>query len=298
MSASASAPRPAPSPRVGVPAPVLVLGAIASVQVGSAVAKGLFDRAGPTGTVLLRLVFSALALVAVSRPGVRSWRRRTLGLAALFGISLAAMNWSFYQAIDRIPLGVAVTVEFVGPLTVAVVGSRRPLDVGWAVLAGAGVALLTGGGGQVAVAGILLALLAGAFWAAYILLSQRVGRAVPGLQGLAVALVVGAVVLAPAGALAEGGRLLHPGVLGTGLAVATLSSAVPYSLELAALRRLPAAVFGVLMSLEPAMAALAGFVVLGERLHPRELVAILLVSLASAGATLTHPRRAGRSSSG
>lgn len=274
--------------RAAVPAPLLVLAAIASVQIGAAIAKELFATAGPTGTVLLRLGFAALVLALVARPSPRLPDRRA-GLTVLaFGLVLAAMNLSFYEAIARIPLGVAVTVEFLGPLGVAVAGSRRWLDGLWVVLAGAGVAMLAGAGGAVSVSGVAFALVAGAGWAAYILISQRVGRAFPGASGLALALAVATMALLPFGVVGGGLTLLHPRVLAIGFAVAMLSSAVPYSLELTALRRLPASVFGVLMSLEPAMAALAGFVVLGESLRVRQLAAIGCVSVASAGATLAR----------
>jgi inner membrane transporter RhtA len=267
------------------PAPALVLVAIASVQTGSAIAKRLFEQAGPGGLVLLRLLFAAVVLLALTRPALRRHRPVDLRLAVVFGLVLAAMNLSFYEAADRIPLGVAVTFEFVGPLAVAVGGSRRGLDLLWGLLAAAGVIALSEGGGAQGV-GILLALVAGGFWAAYILVSQRVGRVFPGTAGLALACAVGSAAVLPVGVLDGGTALLRPGVLFGGFVVALLSSAVPYSLELAALRRMSAAVFGVLMSLEPAMAALAGLVVLGETLAPRQLLGMALVCMASAGATL------------
>ena len=197
------------------------------------------------------------------------------------------MNLSFYASIDRIPLGVAVTFEFVGPLGVAVFGSRRPLDLVWVGLAACGILLLSDfGSGDLDGLGVALALLAGAFWAAYILVAARVGQNIPGNDGLAIAMAVAAVLLIPVGVADAGADLLQPAVLAVGAAVALLSSVIPYTLELEALRRLPAGVFGVLMSLEPAVAALAGFVVLGEALGARELVAIALVAAASAGAAL------------
>jgi inner membrane transporter RhtA len=264
---------------------VLVLGAVASVQFGSAFAKGLFDEAGPGGTVFLRVCSAAVVLALIWRPELRGHGRRELALALLFGISLAAMNFAFYSAIDRIPLGIAVTFEFVGPLGVAVFGSRRARDLIWVVLAAAGILLLSDfGGADLDGLGVALALLAGAFWAAYILLSVRVGRAFPGGSGLALAMLIATVPLAPIG-IAEGGAdLISPSVLAVGIGVGMMSSAIPYTLELEALRRMPAGVFGVLMSLEPAVAATAGFVVLGEDLAVREVVAILLVVAASAGA--------------
>jgi inner membrane transporter RhtA len=274
-----------------VPAPALVLTSIASVQMGSALAARLFDRAGPAGVVWLRLAFGAVIMLALSRPALRGRSRRSLGVAVMFGISLAAMNWSFYEALSRMPLGPAVTVEFIGPLTVAIAGSRRILDIGWAALAAMGVVLLTSGGvSGVTVSGILLAALAGAFWGCYILLSQRVGRHFPGVTGLSLALAVGAVLMVPAGVIGAGSRIGSGPVLLGGAAVALLSSVVPYSLELTALRSLPSAVFGVLMSLEPAMAALAGMLVLHQHLLAREYGAIACVVLASAGATITARR--------
>ena len=263
-----------------------MLAAVASVQFGAALAKTLFDDLGPGGTVFLRVLFAAAVLLALWRPSLAGRSRRDLLLVAAFGVSLAGMNLSFYEALDRIPLGIAVTFEFVGPLGVAVGGSRRALDVLWAILAAAGILLLSDFGdfGGLDTAGVGFALLAGGLWAAYILLSARVGRVFPGGSGLALALVASSALLVPAGIADGGGELLQPELLAIGAAVAMLSSAIPYSLELESLRRLPEAVFGVLMSLEPAMAALAGFVVLGQDLRTRELVAILLVVAASAGA--------------
>jgi len=264
---------------------VLVLGAVTSVQFGSAIAKGLFDEVGVGGTVFLRVFTAAIVLALIWRPPLRGLSRRELVVAVLFGISLAGMNLAFYSALDRIPLGIAVTLEFVGPLGVAVFGSRRPLDLAWVALAAAGILLLSDfGGAGLDGLGVALALLAGAFWAAYILLSVRAGQAFPGGSGLALAMLVATVPLAPIG-IAEGGAdLLAPAVLAVGIAVGMMSSAIPYTLELEALRRMPAGVFGVLMSLEPAVAATAGFIILGEDLAAREIVAILLVVAASAGA--------------
>jgi inner membrane transporter RhtA len=275
-----------------VPAPLLVVAGVASTQAGAAVAKTLFDDLGSTGTVLLRTVFAAVVLYLLWRPRIAGHGRADLLTAAAFGVALAAMNWTFYAALDRIPLGIAVTIEFVGPLAVAVLGSRRPLDFTWIVLAAVGILLLARGGGEVQTAGVLLALLAGFFWAMYILLSARTGQAFPGGSGLALAMVFGSVLLLPAGVADAGEALLDPGLLAIGFGVAMLSSAIPYSLELEALRRLPPRVFGILLSLEPAMAALAGFLVLGEGLSLRECVAIALVAAASAGASLTAAEHA------
>ena len=270
-----------------MPAPLLVLAGVASTQVGAATAKTLFDDLGSSGTVLVRTVFTALVLCLLWRPRLTGHTRSDLITAAAFGVALAAMNWSFYAALDRIPLGIAVTIEFVGPLSVAVLGSRRPLDFTWVVLAAAGILLLARGGGDVETAGVLLALLAGFFWAMYILLSVRTGRAFPGGSGLAIAMVLGSFLLLPVGVADGGDALLDPGLLAIGFCVAMLSSAIPYSLELEALRRLPARVLGILLSTEPAVAALAGFLVLGEGLRLRDAVAIALVAAASAGASFT-----------
>ena len=264
---------------------LLVLAGIASVQFGAAFAKSLFDELGPGGTVFLRVLFAALVLAAVWRPSVRGRSRSDWRLIALFGLSLAAMNLAFYESLDRIPLGVAVTFEFVGPLGVAIAGSRRALDLAWVALAAAGILLLSDfGTADLDGLGVLLALVAGGFWATYILVSVRVGRRFSGGNGLALAMGVGALMLVPVGVADGGGELLVPWILAAGLAVAILSSVIPYSFELEALRRMPTGVFGVLMSLEPAAAALAGFIVLDEGLATREVVAIALVVAASAGA--------------
>jgi inner membrane transporter RhtA len=268
-----------------IPPTLLVLAAVTSVQFGGALAKTLFDEVGPGGAVFLRVLFAALVLAAVWRPATGGRARTDRRLLLAFGFVLVAMNLSFYEALDRIPLGIAVTLEFVGPLGVAVAGSRRPLDVLWVVLAAGGILLLSDfGAADLDGLGVALALTAGAFWAAYILLSVRVGRAFEGGQGLALAMLAGAAMLAPVGVADGGGDLLSAEVLAIGAAVAVLSSAIPYTLEMESLRRMPEGVFGVLMSLEPAMAALAGFIVLGEGLASRELVAIVLVVAASAGA--------------
>jgi|SRR3954452_5213080 inner membrane transporter RhtA len=267
-----------------VPAPGLVVVGIASVQVGAAFATKLFDDLGPAGTVLLRVLFAAIVLCAIWRPVPRAHSGPDLRLAALFGLVLAFMNLSFYEALDHIHLGIAVTLEFVGPLGVAIVGSRTRLDVLWAALAAGGV-LLLGGVGTPDLTGVIFALVAGAFWAAYILLNARVGQAFAGGSGLAMAMAIGTLPLIPIGIADAGSNLLHPGLLAIAFGVAMLSSVVPYSLELEALRRIRPHVFGVLMSIEPAMAALAGFVVIGQSLSALDVAAIALVVTASAGAT-------------
>jgi inner membrane transporter RhtA len=270
------------APRRSV-APLLVVGGVLSVQLGAAAATTLFDEVGPIGTVFYRLLFAAIALVAVWRPNPRGAERGALALAAAFGFTLAAMNLCFYEALDRIPLGIAVTLEFVGPLTVALLGSRRALDLAWVALAAAGIVLLTGPSGSAEAVGILLALIAGGFWGAYIVLSARVGRAFAGGDGLALAMVVAAALMTAPGITAGGGDLLDARVAAVGAGVALLSSAIPYSLELEALRRLRVGAFGVLMSLEPAIAALVGLVALDQGLAATEVAGILCVVAASAG---------------
>lgn len=273
------------------PSPALVLGAIASVQFGSAIAATLFARVGPGGAVLLRLTSAMIVLVALWRPRLRGRTRRELVLAAAFGFVLAGMNLSFYNAIHRIPLGIGVTIEFVGPLAVAVAGSRRPVDLVWVVLAAAGIlALARGQAHGIDGLGAALALVAGILWAGYILLNARVGRAFERGTGLALAMCVAALLAAPVGLIQGGSHLLDPRSLVLGSAVGMLSSAIPYSFELEALRRIATSVFGVLMSLEPAMAALAGFLVLGQNLSARALAGIALVVIASVGASRSWRR--------
>jgi inner membrane transporter RhtA len=269
-----------------VPSPALVVGAIASVQFGAAIAATLFDRIGPAGTVLLRLTFGSLVLLAVWRPRLAGRSRRELMLAAVFGVVLGAMNLSFYGALSRVPLGIAVSLEFVGPLTVALLGSRRLLDFVWVGLAAVGIIALTQGDGHgLNGLGVALALLAGVFWGAYILLNARLGQVFPGGTGLALAMCVGTVVAVPFGVVEGGSQLLGGEALLAGAAVGVLSSAIPYSLEVEALRRIATSVFGVLMSLEPGFAALAGLTVLGQHLGARVLVGIALVIAASVGAS-------------
>ena len=262
-----------------------VLVGILSVQFGAAVAKDLFDRIDPTAMVFLRLLTSALVLLAIARPAMRGRTREDWLVVAAFGATLGLMNWAIYQSFARIPLGIAVTIEFVGPLAIAVVGSRRARDLVWVGLAGIGVALLGFEPEGVTVPGVLFALLAGASWAAYILLSASTGRRWPGLDGLAVASVLATVLLAGPAVATGGSALLEPDILALGAAVGLLSSVIPYSFEMAALRTLRPAVFGILKSLEPAVAALAALVVLQEMLAPVQWLAMACVIVASVGAT-------------
>ena len=275
-----------PSPADRVPPAALVVAAVTSVQFGGALAKTLFDEVGPGGAVFMRTLFAALVLAAIWRPRLTGHSRRDLLLIVVFGLSLAGMNATFYASLDRIPLGIAVTFEFVGPLGVAVFGSRRPLDLVWVALAAAGILLLSDFGA---------ADLDGARRGPRPDRRRLLGRLHPDRRprrpGASRAAAASrspcwsrCVPLTPLGIADGGSELLVGSVLATGFAVAMLSSAIPYTLELEALRRLPAGVFGVLMSLEPAAAAAAGFIVLGEDLQAREIVAILLVVAASAGA--------------
>ncbi|ALO98830.1 Transporter [Streptomyces hygroscopicus subsp. limoneus] len=280
--------RPAGGPALGTG---LVLGGLLAQEFGAAMAASLFPRAGALGIVALRLTVSAVLLLAVCRPRVRGHRRADWTVIVAFGVALAGMNTLFYQAIARIPLGTAVTLEVLGPLVLSVVTARRATSWLWAALALGGVALLGRGGlDSLNGAGVGFALGAAALWAAYILLSARTGARFPKADGLALAMAVGAVLSLPAGLADAGGRLLDPLTLGLGAAVAVLSSALPYTLEMLALRRLAPAAFAVLMSLAPAVAALAGYLVLNQSLTGIDLVAITLVVTASAGAVRASSR--------
>ncbi|WP_237089625.1 EamA family transporter [Nocardioides dokdonensis] len=268
----------------------LVLVGIASVQLGASFAKSIFDEIAPTTMVWLRLASSVLVLALVVRPRVRGRSRRDWAVVVAFGLSLGLMNWAIYQSFARIPLGVAVTIEFIGPLSLAVLGSRRARDLVWVALAGLGVALLGFDGADLTWAGVGFALLAGGAWAAYILLSAETGRHWEGVDGLVLASLVAALLLMPFAVGVGGTDLLDPRILLIGAAVGLLSSVIPYSCELVALRRLRPAVFGILMSLEPAAAALAGIVVLGELLGAVQYAAVACVVLASIGATRSQRR--------
>lgn len=267
----------------------LVLGACASVQFGAAVATHLIDGTSPTGAALLRVAIAGLALVAFTRPRPWRWDRAQWSAVVRLGVALGAMNGFFYAGLDRIPLGAAVTLEFLGPLLLAAALSRRALDLLWVALAMTGVALLGAGAfaGDITLdpVGVACVLAAGAFWAAYIPAGQAVGRLIPGSGGLAVAFLVASVALAPFGAPGVAGAAWTPQLAVFAFGTAMLSSLIPFLLEFAALRRLPQRVFGVLLVLEPVFAAAAGFLVLGQSLGPAGLAAIAAVVCASAGAT-------------
>jgi inner membrane transporter RhtA len=270
-----------------IPPVWLVVWGIISVQVGAAIAKDLFHLVPPTALVWLRLFTSAVILLIMARPRLPGHSRRDWLIVLGFGVSLMTMNWAIYQSFARIPLGIAVTIEFLGPLAVAVIGSRRLRDLIWVLLAATGVALLGASRATLSPAGVGFALLAGLGWACYILLSAQTGRRWPGLTGLALASMVGAIALAPPAILDAGSRLLNSTVLALGVAVGLLSSVIPYSFELMALRRIPPRVFSILMSLEPAAAALAAMIVLGEILTLIQWLAMACVVIASIGATST-----------
>ncbi|MGW2740821.1 EamA family transporter [Streptomyces sp. NPDC001450] len=298
-SATAPSTQQAPAPSGGVPrrlgslGPVgLVLAGGISVQFGGALAVTLMPRAGALGVVTLRLLAAAVVLLVVCRPRLRGHSRTDWGTVVVFGITMGAMNGLFYEAVARIPLGPAVTLEVLGPLALSVLASRRAINAVWAGLALAGVFLLGGGGfSDLDPTGVAFALGAGAMWAAYIVFSARTGRRFPQADGLALAMAVAALLFLPLGIVEAGTRLLDPTTVALGSAVALLSSVLPYTLELLALRRLPASTFAILMSLEPALAATAGFLILGQALSATEAAAIALVIAASIGAVRTQVGR-------
>ncbi|AXK37002.1 EamA family transporter [Streptomyces armeniacus] len=262
-----------------------------SLQFGAAVAALLFPRAGAIGVVAMRLTFSALIMLALCRPRLRGYTRTDWTAAVGLGLALGAMNTLIYQAIARIPLGAAVTLELLGPLVLSVVAARRAVSLLWAALALTGVYLLGSSGfSELNFTGVGFALAAGATWVAYIMLNARVGARFPKADGLALAMGVAALISAPVAVVSTGTALLDPVTLALGAAVAVLSSGLPYTLDLFALRRLPQATFAVLMSLMPVAAATAGFVVLGQGMEPLELLAVALVIAASVGAVRTEPR--------
>ena len=291
MADETAAARPAAAGSAPRLSPVwLVLAGVMSVQLGAVVSKGLFGEIPPVGMVFLRLLTSSLILVALARPRLGGRGAGDWGPVLALGFALGAMNWAFYESFARIPLGVAVTIEFAGPLLLAAFGSRRPRDLVWVGLAALGIALFGGGPTRVDPLGFALALFAGGCWALYIVSTAATGRRWAGVEGLAVASTIAALAIAPFAALAAGERLLEPRLLAFGALVGLLSSVIPYSLEMAALRTLPPRVFGILMSLEPAAAALAAAVVLSEWLTPLQLLALACVTAASVGAA-----RSGRS---
>lgn len=277
-----------------VPASLLAVAAIFSVQFGNALVGSLFDRVGPLGAAALRLGLAALILLIVVRPRVRDWGARTWLGVVLLGLGMGGMNVFIYLAIDRIPIGIAVTIELMGPLAVAAAGIRRLVDAGWVLLAIGGILLLgLDGSGAVNLVGAACAAVAAAFWALYILASARLGARVRGVDGLVAAMVVAALVVVPVGAADAAVAVRQsPSLLLAFVGVALLTSAIPYALEFLALKRMSTRVFGVLSSLGPAVAALAGLVVLHQRLDLGQMLAVLLVVCASAGVVATSRRGA------
>lgn len=278
-----------PSSVVG-PATLMVLGSCTSLQIGAALATHLFPATGPSGATLLRLGLAAGALLVATRPGIRTWTRAQWRAVILFGLTLAGMNGFFYAAIARIPLGIAVTIEFLGPLTLAAVLSRRARDLAWVLLALAGVVALgwrDGGGSSLDVTGVVFVLIAAVFWALYILAGARASTEVPGRGALAVAMTIAALILTPGGMRGAEHIADRPGLMLVALGTALMASIVPYSLEFAAMRRIPRRAFGILLSLEPAVATFAGWLVLGQRVGLLALAAIVAVVSASVGSTLT-----------
>ncbi|MGC4109198.1 MAG: EamA family transporter [Nocardioides sp.] len=275
-----------------VPPVWLVVFGIVSVQLGAGIAKDLFDDAAPLTLVWLRLATSAVVLAVVVRPDLRGRTSTDWQVALAFGAVLGTMNWAIYESFSRIPLGLAVTIEFLGPLGLALVASRRARDLLWVALAAVGVALLGVERAHLDVAGVAFALLAGVMWTAYILLSAQTGRRWPGLDGLTVASVVASVGMAPFVVAFSGRGLGQPHVVLTGALVGLLSSVIPYSCEITALRSLRPSVFSILMSLEPAAAALAGIVVVHEYLSGAQWLAVGCVVAASVGATRSERRLA------
>ncbi|PVW05131.1 EamA family transporter [Microbacterium sp. Gd 4-13] len=268
-----------------------VLVGLVCQEVGASVAVLLFPQVGPLGMVMLRLVFSAAILLLIARPRLRGHTAGAWRSVVAFGAVLALMNGLFYLALSRLPLGVTVTIEVLGPLALSIIASRRASAWVWAGLALLGVAALGGGGwDRLDLLGVLFALGAAAAWALYILASARVGAEFPRLDGLALAMTVGALIALPFGVVDGGPALLRPELLALGLAVAVLSSTIPYALELLALRRLPASTFAILMSLGPVTASLAGFFLLQQHLAWLEIVGIALVIVASIGAVRASTR--------
>lgn len=274
-----------PASRAPIGAAGLVIGGLFCQEIGASFAVLLFPAVGPLGMAALRLTFSAIVLLLVCRPRLRGYSRADWLTVTGFAATLGGMNVLFYEALARLPLGPTVTIEVLGPLLLSVIASRRAASWLWAVLAFAGVALLSQSGLEsLDPLGVAFAAGAGALWAGYILMSARTGARFPRFDGLAIAMTIGALLTLPFGILSAGSTLFTPTALMLGLAVAVLSSAIPYALELLALRRLPASTFSILMSLAPAMAAIVGAVVLGQALTLLSAFAIALVVIASAGA--------------
>lgn len=273
---------------------LLVLGSMTSLQLGAAIASHLFDDVGAAGASAMRLGFAALLLLAWARPDVRSWGADRRRIAALLGLAMAVMNSSFYVAVDRLPLGAAITIEFLGPLSLAVVLTRRWRELVWVGLALGGVLLLGvgqhgGDGGALDPLGVAAALVAGGCWAAYIVIGSRLATSDHGVAGLAAASGVAAALVVPVGVFAAGSALLDARVLALGLLMAVFASVIPYSFEIRALERMPKRTFSILVALEPAIGALVGALLLGQQLEALSWVGVACVVAAGVGATATSP---------
>lgn len=268
---------------------------MASIQSGASVAKSLFPIIGAEGTTTLRCAVAALILLAIFKPWKKKISRKSKIASLQYGLALAGMNLLFYLSLNRIPLGLAVALEFTGPLALAFIFSRRALDFVWATLAVTGIALIlpvTESSRALDPIGAAQALAAGACWALYILFGQRAGRDLHGGIAATLGMAVAAVVLLPVGAAHAGPSLFSLAILPTAIVVAVMSSAIPYPLEMVALKRLPTKTFGILMSLEPAIATLAGLLFLKEDLAPLQYVAIACIITASIGSAATSSQKA------
>lgn len=277
---------------LNIPAVPAVLFAIISVQSGAAIAKGLFPIIGATGTASLRIAISALILVAVYRPNFFKITATQWKIVIPYGLSLGAMNLIFYLAIERIPIGLAVTLEFIGPLLVAILGSKRIIDFLWVLLAAAGIILIAPWSNNgIDLLGVLFALLAGALWAAYIVLGGKISKIMKGGDAVATGMLIATLLILPFGIIGNGLNNLTPNLWGLGIVLALLSSAIPFTLEMKALGQLPARTFSILMSLEPAAASICGVLFLQEYLTVNEILAVFFVVLASIGSTLTSRQK-------
>ncbi|OXA81710.1 inner membrane transporter RhtA [Flavobacterium aquidurense] len=272
------------------PVPAVLL-AIISVQCGAAIAKTLFPAIGAAGTASIRIGISALILLLAYRPNLKAITREQWKIVVPYGLSLGAMNLIFYFAIERIPIGLAVTLEFIGPLLVAIIGSKRVIDYCWVLLAAMGIVLIAPwSNDKVDLLGVLFALLAGALWAAYIVLGGKISKIMNSGQAVSTGMLFAAILILPFGLFENGLANLTTKFFGMGVALALLSSAIPFTLEMKALGQLPPRTFSILMSLEPAAAAICAFIFLQEKLSFYEVLAVVCVVVASAGSTLTAKR--------
>lgn len=273
---------------LNIPPVPAVIFAIISVQSGAAIAKGLFPAIGAAGTASLRIGISAIILLAVYRPNLFKITTNQWKIVIPYGLSLGAMNLIFYFAIERIPIGLAVTLEFIGPLLVAVWGSKRLIDFVWILLAASGIILIAPWSGNgIDPLGILFALMAGSLWAAYIILGGKISKIMKGGEAVATGMLFASILIIPFGLMGNGLNAITPTYFYLGIALALLSSAIPFTLEMKALGQLPARTFSILMSLEPAAASICALIFLQEYLTFNEVLAVIFVVIASAGSTMT-----------